>query len=167
MSNVFCRIPNSHKLPGKAPENSRYKLHEPVCLDILDFWLMQILFAISAVCFLALVWAGISVTRHIRKGHQLDAAASSSHDSFAQHLQASIAGDLPISRRTPNQSIHDITARKSWNQQPEVITMRPSPELRSERAPNTAESLQDKHRSPQASHQSGDERLDWAYFNKD
>lgn len=127
---------------------------------------MQTLFAISVVCFLALVWAGIAVARHIRNGHKLN--ASDVQSGFAQHLfQASAETTLTEPRSVRLQNIRDITAKKSWNQPPEVITVRPSPELRLNPDPFAAESFDGKRKSPQPSHQSGSERLDWAYFNKD
>lgn len=129
---------------------------------------MQILFAISILCFLALVWALIAVSRHIRSGR--DTASSPAPETFAQHIahaSASPESNQPKLRHTLNQSIRDITARKSWNQPPEVITMHPSLEQRAEWEKETIQPLAGIRKAPQSSRSGGTERLDWAYFNKD
>jgi hypothetical protein len=137
-------------------------------LGILYFWFMQILFAISILCFLALAWAGIAVTRHISAGRKRSRRLSPAQHNFAQHLfRAAEEASLPEPRIFPNQNIRDITARKSWNQPPEVVTVHPSPGIRSDLIQNATEPIQGKRKAPQSSHQSGMERLDWAYFNKD
>ncbi len=129
---------------------------------------MQILFAISTLCFLALVWAVVAIIRHVRATNRLDATSPAGQDNFAQHLlKASADNDLPRPRNVLSQNIREITARKSWNQPPEIITVRPSSEPRAETEQMTADPLQGMRKSPQTSHQSGMERLDWAYFNKD
>jgi hypothetical protein len=130
---------------------------------------MQMLLAISIVCFIALVWAGIALARHIRASRQPDRNTSFvPRIDFAQHLFSAIEDESSLQpRKVPTQTLQDITAKKSWNQPPEGVAVRPSHELRSELPPSAAEQLQVKCKPPQTSHRVGSERLDWAYFNKD
>jgi hypothetical protein len=135
---------------------------------------MQILFAISILCSAALVWAGVAIARHIHKGRATHTSTSVAPSDFAQHLfrAAAISSDdegerFHIHRTVPHQTLQEITAKKRWNQPPESVTVHPSPELRADLNLNAAEPLKGKRKSPQASHQGGVERLDWAYFNKD
>jgi hypothetical protein len=129
---------------------------------------MQTLFAISILCFLALVWAGVAVARHISASRKSSRTSSPAQRNFAQHLFHAVEGtNLPEPRNFPNQNIRDIAAKKSWNQPPEVVTVHPNTAIRSDLNQNAAEPLQGKRKAPQAAHQGGMERLDWAYFNKD
>jgi hypothetical protein len=129
---------------------------------------MQTLFAISIVSFLAIVWAGIAVARHIRARRELDRASSPRRIDFAQHLVSAVEDESPVEpRRVPYQTLRDITARKSWNQPPEGVTVPPSREVRSELRQSVPEQLPAKRKPPQTAHRAASERLDWAYFNKD
>jgi len=58
-------------------------------------------------------------------------------------------------------------ASKSWNQPPDLITLRPDPE--SQRVPDepAIDPEFGARKLPQSSYRIGSERLDWAYFNKD
>ena len=130
---------------------------------------MQMLFAIAILCFVALVWAGIALARHIRVSRHPDRSTSFvPRIDFAQHLFNAIEDERLLQpRKVHSQTLQDITAKKSWNQPPEGVAVRPSQELRSELSPSAAEQLQVKRKPPQTSHRVGSERLDWAYFNKD
>jgi hypothetical protein len=136
---------------------------------------MQMLLAISILCFIALVWAGIALARHIRASSQPDRNTSfMPRIDFAQHLFNAIENERSLQpRKVRSQTLQDITAQKSWNQTPEGVAVRsnhelhPSHELRSELPPSAAEQLQVKCKPPQTSHRVGSERLDWASFNKD
>jgi hypothetical protein len=130
---------------------------------------MQTLLAISILCFLALVWAGIALARHIRASRQPDRNTSFvPRIDFAKHLFNAIEDERSLQpRKVPSQTLRDITAKKSWNQPPEGVAVRPNHELRSELPPSAAEQLQVKRKPPQTSRRVGSERLDWAYFNKD
>jgi hypothetical protein len=129
---------------------------------------MQMLLAISTACFIALVWAGIALVRHLRASRQPDRTSFVPRIDFAQHLFNAVGDESSLQpRKVPYQTVQDITAKKSWNQSPEGITVLSSHELHSEPSPTHAEQLLGKGKPPQTSHRSGSERLDWAYFNKD
>lgn len=49
---------------------------------------MRILFAISILSFLALIWAAIAITRRIRASHKRNSAAASAQPEFSQYLFA-------------------------------------------------------------------------------
>jgi hypothetical protein len=125
---------------------------------------MQILFAISILCSLTVVWAGIAVVRNIRSSRKQKSTSAPAQHDFAYHL-FSASDDVEPRSVTP-QSISDITAKKSWNRPPDLVTVRPRPEHRSPINRYVAESLEGRRKLPQAAHPSSD-RLDWAYFNKD
>lgn len=44
---------------------------------------MRILFAISILCFIALIWAAVAITRRVRASHKLN---SSSKPEFSHYL---------------------------------------------------------------------------------
>lgn len=58
-------------------------------------------------------------------------------------------------------------AGKSWNQPPELITLRPDPEVNPAPDQPISDPKLGARKLPQSSHRIGSERLDWAYFNKD
>ncbi|MDE3105789.1 MAG: hypothetical protein KGK08_11485 [Acidobacteriota bacterium] len=99
---------------------------------------MQILFAISIVCFFAIVWAALAFARHIKAStlrSQARAAQDAHHapaeDSFRAQMTAAMhfAQDAPpsygssiaptqVERPRPaelHQNVRDITAAKGWN----------------------------------------------------
>jgi hypothetical protein len=102
---------------------------------------MQILFATSVLCFLALLGAGVAIARHIRKGPRRAIASAGGH---------SLPSSAP---ETIHQTIRQITASKVWNTPLVAVEIAPA------HAPNSA------LRKPPYSVNA--ERLDWAYFNKD
>lgn len=123
---------------------------------------MQILFAISIVCFIALVWAGVAIARHIAAGHKGDRTPMQSQGDFAHHLFAAAENRETRRPRTVHpQTVRDVAARKGWNSSPGSIEIHPTHEQ------SAGTSLQGRRKSPQTSHHGATERLDWAYFNKD
>jgi hypothetical protein len=127
---------------------------------------MQLLFAISIICFLALVWAVVTIARHIAAGHKARTAAQSQGD-FAHHLFAATENrEERRPRAVPPQTVRDVAARKSWNTAPASIEIQPANE---ESATSSVQErpVQGRRKAPQTSHHGAAERLDWAYFNKD
>ena len=49
---------------------------------------MRILFAISILSFLALIWAAVAITRRIRASHKLNSASKPEQPEFSQYLFA-------------------------------------------------------------------------------
>jgi hypothetical protein len=47
---------------------------------------MRILFAISILSFLALIWAAVAMTRRIRASHKLNSATKPAQPEFSQYL---------------------------------------------------------------------------------
>ena len=123
---------------------------------------MQILLAISIICFIALVWAGVAVARHIAAGHKGGRAVKELHGDFAHHLfSATENRETRHPREVRPQTMRDVAARKGWNSAPASIEIHPVHEE------NASSSVQGQRKSPQTSHHGAPERLDWAYFNKD
>jgi hypothetical protein len=123
---------------------------------------MQILFVISILCFVALVWAVVAIARRIATGHKSEPAGKQSHANFAHHLFAATENrETRHPRAVRPQTVHDIAARKGWNSGPASIEIHP---IHDENGP----SMEGLRKSPKTSHHhGGTERLDWAYFNKD
>lgn len=53
---------------------------------------MKILFAISILSFLVLLWAAIAITRRIRASHRLERSSASTQPEFSQYLFAATEG---------------------------------------------------------------------------
>jgi flagellar hook-basal body complex protein FliE len=53
---------------------------------------MRILFAISILSFLVLLWAAVAVTRRIRSSHKLKDSSTSMQPEFSQYLSAAAEG---------------------------------------------------------------------------
>ena len=122
---------------------------------------MQILFAISILCFIALLWAGFAIARHIHLGHKRPRVDGSSRRDFAHHLYTA-ASETRVPRAVRHQSVQDVTARKSWNAAaPAAVQIPPSFDE------DRAGTMDGRRKSPQSSHSHTPERLDWVYFNKD
>jgi hypothetical protein len=134
---------------------------------------MYILFAISALCFLALLLAAIAIARHVHFSRGASAEPPHSQRDFAGHLFAAASDqNSRIPRTAPQQTVKDVLAKKSWNQhRPEVVMIRPDHEAQlayEQRARETfAGRIESSRKPPQSAHQRGWQRLDWAYFNKD
>jgi hypothetical protein len=150
---------------------------------------MQILFAISVLCFVAVLWAAIAFARHIKAGQPryVSAVPASvpSEDYFRERLRAVAEPEsspsfstvarhfepepLPLRTRhsTLNQSAREISIHKQW-------TMPPQP-ARSRRWDTTATasgklnltSNTALRKPPQAARHGNMELLDQTYFNKD
>jgi hypothetical protein len=122
---------------------------------------MQILFIISIVCFVALVWAGVAIARHIAAGPK--GTMKPLQRDFAHHLFAATENrETRRPRAVPPQTMRDVAARKSWNSSsPASIEIHPTDEQ------SAAPSVQGRRKSSKTSHHGTPERLDWAYFNKD
>lgn len=119
---------------------------------------MQTLFAISISCFLILVAAGIAIVRHVRQTHRSAKGPAQSHLDFSEHLFRAVEDrdhGLPLMVR--HQSIQEITANKTWNTPSKLVEI----------APSGDGSMFGKRKAPRPARPATDERLDWAYFNKD
>ena len=129
---------------------------------------MQMLFAISIICFLVAVWAGVAVVRRIRAGQQPDRTSSSRRIDFSQHLYSAVEDQNSIEpRKFPYQTLRDITAKKSWNQLSDAVPARSNHQMQTDLQHSVSEELPLERKPPQSSHRVGSERLDWTYFNKD
>jgi hypothetical protein len=123
---------------------------------------MQILFAISVLCFFALVWAGFGIVRHIRANHKSRRTSDALHPDFSQHLFAAVQSEeMHAPPPFRQQTLREIIAGKSWNQPPASVTVRPAQDR------PDAEQMDGKRKAAQAVHHAASERIDWAYFNSD
>lgn len=125
---------------------------------------MQILFAISILCFLAVLWAALAFARHIKRAARRNAPPAVATQSFSQVFAAAAADPSPSPRTRapqPQQSAHDISAGKHWDMPPKLSVLRrrtltpiqqPAPETR---------------KPPQSARHGKLTLLDPAYFNKD
>jgi hypothetical protein len=123
---------------------------------------MQILFLVSILCFLVLVWAGISMARHIHTGQKTDRVPAEVPATFAQHLLAaaeerSLRSGHPVHQQT----IRELSARKNWNTPHQAVLIQPAHES------DTSSPINGRRKGPKASHHGTAERLDWEFFNKD
>lgn len=122
---------------------------------------MQILFIISILCFLVLVWAGIGIARHIHNSHKQSESPVAPQSSFAEHLIAAVKdGSAPPPHPIPQQNVKDVTAKKSWNSTPPAMQIGP------ENEPDALLAAQGMRRSPQPSRYATSGHLDWEYFSK-
>ncbi len=96
---------------------------------------MQILFAISALCFIGILWAALALARHIKAG-RLNNPLTPAHPDFKHHLFAALAPLPPTHSATHltsasttrpttilHQSVRDITAKKQWTLPPQAMHM--------------------------------------------
>jgi hypothetical protein len=75
---------------------------------------MYILFAISSLCFIVLALAVVAIARRVRSSR---AAEQPQHD-FAHHLYAAAADqDSRTPRNLTQQSVKNVTAKKSYQTQ--------------------------------------------------
>jgi hypothetical protein len=132
---------------------------------------MQILLAISILCFFAIAWAAISFARHIkasslRRNIQSQIPALPAQIEFRQHLYAAAQDESPRIRQSAlHQNVRDITANKSWSMPPKSAHFNRSivqvPRINRERQQLAA------RKSPQSANHGSMALLDPAYFNKD
>ncbi len=132
---------------------------------------MQILFAISILCFLAIAWAAIAFARHIkassvRHKHHREASIVPRQNEFRQHLYSAVQSEGPQPRHSDlHQNVRDITANKSWNMPKKSthsnrsIVMLPRVEPTKQHQP--------ARKPPQSARHGAMALLDPAYFNKD
>jgi hypothetical protein len=150
---------------------------------------MQILFAITVLCFAGIIWAALVFARHIKATNSHRASKPVivpkltpipvsvrtqifqpiQHD-FRHHFLTAPA-DVPArnTREIPlNQSVHDIAANKQWTLPPHATRIHRLP-LRTVAAAvvNAAPSAPPERKPPQPARYGRLERLDPAYFNKD
>jgi hypothetical protein len=102
--------PNPHRWPNK--------LHEPHAPCYPSYRRMYILFAISILCFFALVLAAIAIARHVRSRK----TSTNPQNDFARHLFAAAEDQNSRTPRTlPGQNVKDVIAKQSWNHALEPI----------------------------------------------
>lgn len=124
---------------------------------------MQILFAISVLCCIALILAAAAATRHIRVSRAekglLTEPSRGAEDltSGRRHLTSR------HSRPAPSQTMRQILGDKSWNQPLASVTKHPGPSTRLFQS--TQYDIRGQRKSSQASPRGN--RPDWAHFNKD
>jgi hypothetical protein len=145
---------------------------------------MHILFAISVLSFVAVLWAAIAFARHIKvKASRIeDTSVAPQQPTFKQHLLSIREPVLqpeptpPRLRHTPlNQSVHDITANKQWSlpPQPNRLQRLSLPLRRAKTAdsaltkPSSTQPSRSNRKPPQAARNGRLTLLDPAYFNKD
>jgi hypothetical protein len=76
---------------------------------------MQILFAISILSFLVLLWAAVAITRRIRASHRLERSSTVSQPEFNQYFFAAAEGvNNPLSHTAAHPSPQDLSANGSW-----------------------------------------------------
>ena len=146
---------------------------------------MQILFAISVLCFLAVVWAAIAFARHIKAGALQNVPTVAKENYFREHLrgvaepasQPSFSNierhfepePLPLRTRqfTLHQSAHEISIHKQWTM-PSRSTRTRRLEVNSA-APGKLNLTSNTalRKPPQAARHGNMELLDPTYFNKD
>jgi hypothetical protein len=80
---------------------------------------MQILFVISILSLLVLLWSAVAITRRIRTSHKLESSSTQSQPEFSQYLFSATEGtnaSPPQSVRHPED--HDPAVYSSWNMSP-------------------------------------------------
>jgi hypothetical protein len=78
-----------------SASNLRERLHPHESDAILVFflwvfYLMRILFAISILSFLVLVWAAVAITRRIRASHKRESSSTPPQPEFSQYLFSAV-----------------------------------------------------------------------------
>jgi hypothetical protein len=133
------------------------RVHEGLGLGIL-LERMQILFAISILSFLVLVAAGVAITRHVRQSHRRARMSAQAPSEFSEHLfRAAADRDAGLPSMVRHQSVKEIAAHKTWNTPSKLVEI----------APTGEGPLFGKRKAPRPARPAAEERLDWAYFNKD
>jgi hypothetical protein len=86
---------------------------------------MHTLFAISALCFFALVFALTAITRRVRTRRR----STHPQPDFSQQLFAAVEDrSSRVPHPVPQQTVRDILARKSRNQSSEMVSIEPEPQ---------------------------------------
>lgn len=133
---------------------------------------MNTLFAISALCFFALLLAAIAITRLVRSSSRLNRRSTHPRHDFSQHLFAA-ANDQ--NSRTPSnlthQTVKDVMAKKSWNQPTETVTLQPDSQSELASVQIAADSatgrLESTRKPPQSYRHKEWKRRESASFKKD
>lgn len=148
---------------------------------------MQLLFAISVLCLVALLWAGFAIARAILRARIIP---STSPVTFAtQQIQtlfpATRITHPPVIEATPVpvQDIHEIAARKTWSMPPATtrnfVRRQPLPETQFAEShfaeSHFADFFEGARKSPQpvtqssthAAHHGTAQRLDRQYYRED
>ena len=123
---------------------------------------MRIMFAISVVAFVALLWAFISTAQHIRRARRRRKLASSS--DFATPAETKSQQPPPAETGNPSQRFplsSPRSVRFNESPTPEPSTGPPPPPRPEPPKPSSMINSR-----PATSPFAG-ERQDWAYFNKD
>jgi hypothetical protein len=93
---------------------------------------MRTLFAISALCFSALVLTAIAMVRHVRTRR----ASTPPQRDFAQHLFAAVEDrNSRVPHSVPQQTLRDILPKKSWNESPEMVAAGPESQTHQSTSP--------------------------------
>lgn len=74
---------------------------------------MQILFAISIVSFLVLLWAAVAITRRIRASHKAERSSTTSQTEFSQYLFAAAEGMPSTSHTVAHHSAQNTSSGRS------------------------------------------------------
>jgi hypothetical protein len=131
---------------------------------------METLFLISALCFLAVLWAAIALARHIKRAAQreairdlhLPAQPAAPITEFRQHMEATADPITPRLRHFGlHQTAQEISANKSWDLPIKIssFSRRSSRPLDQPRTP--------ARKPPQPARHGPMALLDPAYFSKD
>ena len=74
---------------------------------------MYLLFAISLLCFLALIAASVVIAPHVRSSRN----STPRQQTFAEHLQAAASDrDSRHPRTLSPQTVRNVVGKKDWNQ---------------------------------------------------
>lgn len=124
---------------------------------------MGTLFAISMLCFFALLAAVLALVKKVYQTQRLLAASRQiPHEPVVEHtITGRTANPEPETRPLPRQNVQDLAPRKL----PDWRFM-----VHQDRSRLTAAAprhLSGTRKPPRSSHFGTHERLDWAYFNKD
>ena len=110
---------------------------------------MYLLFAISLLCFLALIASSVVIAPHVRSSRN----STPPQQTFAQHLQAAAHDRDSPPRTLQLQTVRDVLAAKNWNQHKAQLSEAIGP-------------LTPMRKPPQTSHDRQLRRIDRTYFNE-
>lgn len=79
---------------------------------------MQILFAISIVSFLLLLWAAVAITRHILASHKPERSSELQPGFNQHHIDASEAANSSASHSMHSPKGQTVAAHMDWNLSP-------------------------------------------------
>ena len=149
--------------------------------------MIQILVAISIVCIFALVWVTLAIARHISASRHIEGWHSDDLPSIVPHiipvqqtqatqqtapvfqreLIAATQVAVQVRRSELHQSVHEISANKSWTMPLKPLKHRLLTREPVFRTAMTTGEADASSKLPQASRRGQLQRLDPAYFNKD